>query len=212
MIASLRGTVLEKKPESVVLEAAGVGYTISVTAATSAALPSVGQSAFLHIAESVGMYGGGVTLYGFFNTIDKDMFLTFRDCVPSTGAKKALEYLEKASKSLPDFRRAILEKDAKVLSGVFGFTRKTAERLIDSLKTEMEKVNLPGVERLIQAGGTAAGAYGAGATAMNRALSALSALGYKPAEARSALASVAEEHPGEALDAESIIRIALKRL
>ena len=88
----------------------------------------------MHVAESVAMYGGGVTLYGFLTPSDKEMFLTLRDCVPGTGAKKALEYLDKASKSLPDFRRAVLEKDAKVLTGVFGFTRKTAERLIDALK------------------------------------------------------------------------------
>jgi Holliday junction DNA helicase RuvA len=135
------------------------------------------------------------------------MFLTFRDNVPATGAKKALEYLDKASKSLPDFRRAVLEKDAKVLTGVFGFTRKTAERLIDSLKDTIEAISLSGSERLVRAGGASAPAG-----AMGQALSALAALGYHPSEARAALSAVAEEHPGEALDAERIIRLALKRL
>jgi Holliday junction DNA helicase RuvA len=135
------------------------------------------------------------------------MFLTFRDCVPATGAKKALEYLDKASRSLPDFRRAVLEKDAKVLSGVFGFTRKTADKLIDGLKEAIAALNLPGEERLVRAGGPAMAP-----AAMSQALTALGALGYKAAEARAALSAVAEEHAGETLDAERIIRLALKRL
>jgi Holliday junction DNA helicase RuvA len=207
MIASLRGTVLAKTMDKVVLEVSGVGYEVSVTAATASALPGPGGGALLHTAESVAMYGGGVTLYGFLTLADKEMFLTFRDSVPSTGAKKALEYLDKASKSLPDFRRAVLEKDAKVLTGVFGFTRKTAERLIDALKDHIEAVSVPGAERLARAGGASVPAG-----AMSQALSALAALGYHPSEARAALSAVAEEHPGEALDAERIIRLALKRL
>ena len=207
MISSLRGPVLAKARDKVVLEAGGVGYEVSVTPATADALPAPGQGALLHIAESVALYGGGVTLYGFLTPSDKEMFLTLRDCVPSTGAKKALEYLDKAAKSLPDFRRAVLEKDAKVLTGVFGFTRKTAEKLIDGLKDRIEAVAAPGAERLARAGGA-----GVPAGAMSQALSALAALGYKPAEARAALSAVAEEHPGEALDAERIIRLALKRL
>jgi Holliday junction DNA helicase RuvA len=207
VIVSLRGAVLSKTEDGVVLEVAGVGYEVSITAATAAALPEPGRSVLLHVAESVAMYGGGVTLYGFLTPSDKEMFLTFRDCVPGTGAKKALEYLDKASRSLPDFRRAVLDKDAKVLTGVFGFTRKTAERLVDALKDEIAAVQVPGAERLARAGGAVAPAG-----AMGQALSALAALGYKSAEARAALSSVAEENPGEALDAERILRLALKRL
>jgi Holliday junction DNA helicase RuvA len=205
MIASLRGAVLAKTPERVVVEVCGVGYEVTVAAATSAGLPAVGSSVFLHITESVGMHGGGVTLYGFATPTEQELFQTFRDHVPATGAKKALEYLDKASKSLPDFRRAILDKDPKVLSGVFGFSRKTAERLIDALKDEIEGVQVPGGERLVRGARIADGAMG-------QALSALAALGYKSAEARSALQAVVDEHPGQSLDAELIIRSALKRL
>jgi len=155
----------------------------------------------------VAMYGGGVTLYGFLSPAEKEMFLILRDQVPNTGAKKALEHLDKASKSLPDFRRAVLEQDAKVLTGVFGFTRKTAGNLIAGLKESIAALSLPGSERLARTGGAAVPAG-----AMGRALSGLAALGYNSAEARAALSSVAEEHPGEALDPERIIRLALKRL
>ncbi len=207
MIASLKGAVLFKTAEKVVLDVSGIGYEVVATPATLAALPSPGEPAFLHVAESVGMYGGGITLYGFLTPAEKGLFLTFRDCVPSTGAKKALEYLDKASKSLPDFRRAVLEKDARVLCGVFGFTHKTSERLVDALKDKLDDICIPGAERLARAGGS-----DIPVGAMSQALSALAALGYKPSEARLALAAVAEEHPGEALDAERVIRLALKRL
>lgn len=206
MIVSLRGTVLVKEPERVVLESAGLGYEVAITPATHNQLPAIGQTAFLHLCESFGMYGGGSTFYGFATPAEKSMFLAFRDHVPSTGAKKALEYLDKASKSLPDFRRAILDKDSRILCGVFGFTKKTADKLVDALKDKLEGVTVSGHERISKAGPELP------TSALSQALSALAALGYKPAEARAALASVAEESPEGKLPVEQIVRLALKRL
>ncbi len=207
MIATLRGTVLAKEDDRVVVEAAGIGYEIFVTSATLGRVPAPGHEAFLHVAESFGMYGGGQTLYGFLGPAEKSMFCTFRDEVPSTGAKKALEYLDKASKSLPDFRRAIIERDAKLLCGVFGFSKKTAERLIDALKDKIEAVHVPGAERLARQDEPPL-ATGP----LSQALAALSALGYKPSEAKAALAAVAEESGGREIEAEQVVRMALKRL
>lgn len=205
MIASLRGTVLSLGEGRAVVEVAGIGYEVAMTTHALSQLV-VGRETLVLVDESVAMYGGGVSLYGFLSASEKSMFAAFRDEVPSTGAKKALEYLDKASKSLPDFRRAILEKDAKLLTGVFGFSKKTAERLIDSLKEKLEGVVVPGGERLRPAEPPASTA------AMSQALSALSALGYKPAEARAALSAVADESGGKDLAAEQIVRLALKRL
>jgi holliday junction DNA helicase RuvA len=205
MIATLRGVVQSKKGDRLVLEVGGVGYEVHATGATLVQL-SEGAEAFLHIEESFAMYGGGAVFYGFLTANEKEMFLTFKEHVPSTGAKKALEFLEKASKSLPDFRRAILEKDGRILSGVFGFTKKTADKLVDALKDKIEGVAVSGHEKL----GRPAASVPQGALA--QALSALSSLGYKPSEARTALAAVAEESSGRDLSAEEIVRQALKRL
>ena len=205
MIASLRGTVLGKDSDRIIVEAGGVGYEVHVPAGTAGTL-SPGQPCFLHIEPSYALYGGGQTLYGFLTPAEKSLFLAFKNEVPSTGAKKALEYLDKASKSLSDFRRAILEKDARILCGVFGFTRKTADRLVEALKDKLDGVPVPGPEKIARAAGEA------GAGALAQALSALSALGYKGAEARSALSAVAEEASGQKLAAEQILRLALKRL
>ena len=98
MIATLRGVVLTKDLESVVLETGGVGREVNVTAATASRLPAPGGEALLFVVPSYAMYGGGETLYGFLEASEKTLFLAFRDEIPGTGAKKALEYLDKYKK------------------------------------------------------------------------------------------------------------------
>lgn len=207
MIASLRGVVLSKDLESVVLEVGGVGHEVHVTASTASSLPGPGGEAFLLVVPSYAMYGGGETLYGFLTPAEKSMFAAFRDEIPGTGAKKALEYLDKASKSLPDFRRAVMDRDEKLLCAVFGFTKKTAAKIIESLKGKLEDVRVPGAPHIQKAAETVP-ATGAWAQALN----ALESLGYKPAEVRSALQALAEENGGRELPAEQLVRQALKRL
>lgn len=207
MIATLRGVVLSKDLESVVLETGGVGREVHVTAAAAARLPAPGGEAFLHVVPSYAMYGGGETLYGFLTPAEKAMFCAFRDEIPGTGAKKALEFLDKASKSLPDFKRAVMDRDEKLLCGVFGFTKKTAAKIIDALKDKLGEVSVPGAPHIAKAAETVppSGPWA-------QALSALSALGYKPAECRAALQALVEEHGGRDLPAEQLVRQALKRL
>jgi Holliday junction DNA helicase RuvA len=207
MIASLRGVVLTKDLESVVLETAGVGREVHVTAATASRLPAPGGEALLFVLPSYAMYGGGETLYGFLEPAEKALFVAFRDEIPGTGAKKALEYLDKASKSLPDFRRAVIERDEKLLCGVFGFTKKTAAKLLDALKGKLEDVHVSGAPRVQRAAEPVLppGAW-------SQALSALEALGYKNSEVRGALQALSEEHGGRDVPAEALVRQALKRL
>lgn len=207
MIASLRGVVVAKDLESVVLEAGGVGREVHVTASTASSLPAPGGEAFLLVVPSYAMYGGGETLYGFLDASERAMFCAFRDEIPGTGAKKALEYLDKASKSLPDFRRAVLDRDEKLLCGVFGFTKKTATKLVEALKGKLEDVRVPGAPHIRKA---AEPVPPTGAWA--QALSALESLGYKPSEIRAALQALAEEHGGEEPAPELLVRRALKRL
>ena len=156
---------------------------------------------------SYAMYGGGETLYGFLDASEKALFCAFRDEIPGTGAKKALEYLDKASKSLPDFRRAVIDRDEKLLCGVFGFTKKTAAKMLDALKGKLEDVRVCGTPRMMK---SAESVPASGPWA--QALSALSSLGYKPAEVRSALQALAEEDGGKDLPAEQLVRQALKKL
>ncbi len=206
MIAHLRGKLLEKTSERIVLEAGGVGYEVAVNASTAARLPDAGREANVFVFESMAMYGGGVTLYGFFTNTEKQLFLTFKG-LKATGAKKALEYLERAAKSLPDFRRAILDSDAKILKTLFGFTPKTAGRLIAGLKDKLGKVEVSGTEKLRRSG-RAPSRDGA----LSQALHALSALGYSAVESRSAIEAVQVEPAGMPADVADIVRRALRKL
>ncbi|MBI4345705.1 MAG: Holliday junction branch migration protein RuvA, partial [Elusimicrobia bacterium] len=175
MIAFLRGVVFERTDSAAVIEAGGVGYEVHLTPSSLARLV-VGQPAEVFVSESIAMYGGGTTLYGFLSREEREVFHSLRDHVPSTGAKKALEHLDKAARSLPDFRRAIFEGDVRMLSEVFGFTKKTAERLASALKGKLGEA--------VPRGGPLRGGEPAADGTMTQALDALATLGYKPAEAR----------------------------
>lgn len=203
MIAFLRGTVLEKGPDSVVLEAGGVGYEVHLTQSAAAALPPEGAAAELFINESTGIYGGAVTLYGFPTREDRELFLSIKDNVPSTGAKKALEHLDKASRSLPEFLKAVREQDPARLCAVLGFTRKTAEKLLAGLKGKLEG-SLP-CARPSPADAVRTGP-------LSRAAEALASLGYKPAEWRAALEAVSRDLENREAGVEELVRRALRRL
>jgi Holliday junction DNA helicase RuvA len=177
MIGSLRGTVLNKTPGQVLLEVQGIGYELSVTLSAYDRLPSSGEEAQLFVVESMAMYGGGITLYGFLTLEEKEIYLLLRE-IPGTGSKKALDYLDKISKSAPDFRRAVLEGDARALVSLFGFTKKTADKMIAALKDRITSLRLAGREKW-------AGAVEP--SGIGEALSALVSLGYRESEARAAL-------------------------
>lgn len=208
MIAYLKGTLLEKGDDRVTLETGGIGYEVFVPATTLRRLGELGENAELFISESIGMYGGGTTLYGFGSAQEKEIFICLRENVPSTGAKKALEHLDKASKSLADFRQAILEGDARILTELLGFTHKTAERLIASLKDKL--VPEPGSGFSASARSSSVAVQGATTQTVQKALDLLATLGYKPAESRLMLQAVSTELRGRTADIEELIRLALK--
>lgn len=198
MLAYLRGRVVRKDEESAVIEVNGLGYEVFFCAPSLAALGPEGSTVEVFLAESISMYGGA-SLYGFRSAEEKKLFDLLRDAVPNTGAKKALDYLGKAVKSMPDFAAAVAARDLKRLTAIFGFTAKTADKLISALK-----------DKLPQGAAAAAGSPQASG-AWTQAMSALTALGFRAGEARTALEEAAAE-AGPAAGAEAIIRLALRRL
>ena len=192
---------MEVKDDGVILLCGGVGY--EVTLAHSSALElTAGTQAALHIAESISPYDGTV-LYGFLNKEDKALWLLFKTAIPNTGPKKALEFLNKALRSVADFHNAILKRDPKILTGIFGFTSKTAEKLINSLKDKMDAVTVQGESKIKVMDE---------APYMSGVLEALSALGYSAAESRRAMEKLYAEgiNPNDKI--ENIIKEALRVL
>ena len=201
MIGSLRGNILHKAPGQVLVDVQGVGYEVLTPVSAFERMAVVGQEVQLFISESMAMYGGGLTLYGFLTLEDKEIYLLLKE-VPGTGSKKALDYLDKISKSSPDFRRAILESDARALVSLFGFTKKTAEKMIVALKDRFVSVRVSGKEKWTTS---------MPSSGMGEALAALIHLGYRETEARAALERLPAETRAEN-STTTLVKEALKQL
>jgi len=202
VIASLRGSIVLKTDESAVIETCGVGYEVFLCEFSLRNLGPEGSEVCVLTAESISMYGGAA-LYGFLTKEEKNLFDLFRGSVPNTGAKKALDYLNKALKSLPDFKQAVIKNDPKLLTSIFGFTAKTADKLITALKDKMPDFQTAGTVRLGIF--TAQGSYA-------QVLNALSNLGFKAGDAKAALEAAAAEERPDTESAEQLLKRTLKRL
>lgn len=203
MIAQLKGkiaeTTIEKETFRVVLDVNGVGYEIFMALSTEGRLVE-GQTATIFIKESVTAFDGATTLYGFATRDEKDFYTRIRENVDGMGPKKALECLDKISKSMPDFKRAIIDADTRLLVSVFGFTKKTAEKLVFALKGKVEGWSVAGQPKWTEA---------ASSPVEFDALTGLLNLGYDEAEARELLQK-SKANLGAAAKAEALITEALK--
>ncbi len=201
MIAYLKGQILEVHEESAIIVCGGVGYEVNLAKGSAQELES-GREASLYIAESISPYDGTV-LYGFLSKEDKELWALFKSAIPNTGAKKALEYLNKALRSVADFHNAIVKRDPKILTGIFGFTSKTAEKLINSLKDKMDAITVQGASKIKVLDE---------APYMSGVLEALTALGYSAPESRRAIEQLYQEgiNPNDPI--EHIIKEALRVL
>ncbi|MGE5561221.1 MAG: Holliday junction branch migration protein RuvA [Chloroflexota bacterium] len=201
MIASLRGTVAELGPDSVVLDVGGVGYLIHVTPGTRARLPEIGRETrlFTHYA----IREDAVALYGFSTREERGLFELLLS-VSGIGPKVALGML--AGTEPASFSAAVAGGDVAYLTRLPGVGKKTAQRLLLELK---DKVGSWLPDNAGEAIGEVAVAAPA-ATERDEALQALLALGFSQAEAAQAVARAAQETGADAT-AEDLIRSALKR-
>ncbi|MDR1195887.1 MAG: Holliday junction branch migration protein RuvA [Endomicrobium sp.] len=205
MIDYISGTLDSKTPDSIVVDVNGIGYKISVAVSSFEKLPEAGSGVKIYIVEAVsGMYGGVISLYGFLSNEERDMYMLIKEEVPATGAKKAMEYLDKISKSFADFKTAVVSKNAAMLHDIFGFTKKTADKLISALKEKIISINVSGGEKWAGASSYCAD------TIVTEAISALMALGYKELQAKNAVNKSYEE--GSDIKIEDLIKKSLKHL
>ena len=108
MIASVRGEVLVRRGDHVVIESAGVGYRLSVSAETLRAVPAAGQQCFLHAVTI--MRDDGISLYGFSSEEERDLFSQLIG-VSGIGPKVAIATLSGGPHR--ELIRAIVSGDAK---------------------------------------------------------------------------------------------------
>ena len=115
MIASVRGEVLVRRADHVVIEASGVGYRLTVSAETLRSVPASGQQAFLH-AETISR-DDSLSLYGFASEEERDLFVQLIG-VSGIGPKVAIAALSGGPHR--ELVSAIVSGDAKRFQAVPG--------------------------------------------------------------------------------------------
>jgi Holliday junction DNA helicase RuvA len=138
MIAHLRGVLLEKHPNQVVIEAGGVGYDVTIPVSTYTALPEAGAEARLRIHTHV--REDAIQLYGFSSVAERALFEKLIG-VSGIGPKLAITVLS----GIPalELVRIIRGSDVASLTRVPGIGKKTAERIVLELHDKLEALGAP---------------------------------------------------------------------
>jgi Holliday junction DNA helicase RuvA len=132
MIASVRGTVLVRRPDHVVVECTGVGYRLAVSANSMRTIPAVGAETLLH--THLILRDDGINLYGFASEEERELFLLLTQ-VQSVGPKVALAVLSGGTPR--DLMNAIASADTARFQAVPGIGKRTAERIIVELREKV---------------------------------------------------------------------------
>jgi Holliday junction DNA helicase RuvA len=141
MIAHLRGILIEKHPNSVVVDVAGVGYEVTIPVSTYSSLPATGAEVQLHIHTHV--REDALLLFGFVSPADKFLFEKLIT-VSGIGPKLAITAL--GGLTAPDLAAAIRGGSIEQLVRIPGVGKKTAERLVLELRDKLELI--PGAARM----------------------------------------------------------------
>ncbi len=177
MIASLRGRILEKQPNRLVVDVNGVGYDVSVPLSTFYGLGEPGSEIALRIHTHV--REDALALYGFATDLEQELFERLIG-VSGIGPKLALAVLSGIETG--ELISAIERADPGRLTSIPGVGKKTSERIVLELKDRLPMRQI----------GASTPTVGAPASALREdVLSALMNLGYhRPLAEKAALAAV----------------------
>ncbi len=195
MIAHLRGRVLEKHPNRLIVDVNGVGYDVAVPLSTFYGLGEAGSDIALRIHTHV--REDALSLFGFATRLEQELFERLIG-VSGIGPKVALAVLSGIEPA--DLVSAILRSDLARLTAIPGVGKKTSERIVLELKDRLPR--LPET--------TADGVQAAPSVLRDDVLSALMNLGYHKPLAEKAVDAAAKALPGA--DFEKTLRQALREL
>ncbi len=191
MIAHLRGRLIAKHPNQAVVEAAGVGYDVTISVPTFSQLPSTGAEVAFHIHTHV--REDSIALFGFLRPAEKQLFERLIS-VSGIGPKLAITIL--SGMATEEMVGAIRGNDVARLTRIPGIGKKTAERMVLELRDKLQDFG-------------AAAAPVAASPVEEDVLSALMNLGYQRPAAERALAKVGN---GNRQSFEALFREALAAL
>jgi len=194
VIAHIRGKLLYKIPNYVVIDCGGVGYELNISVSTYTELRDVGAEAVLHVHTHV--REDALQLYGFFEVTEKLLFEKLLT-ISGIGPKLAITVL--SGISAERLVGAIRGGDHATLTKIPGIGKKTAERVVLELKDKLDGLagGAPGVEAPVSLGAVA-----------DDVLSALVNLGYARAVAQKAVESAAKD-AGVSGDFERLFRASM---
>ena len=186
MIGRIKGQLIEKKNDNVVIDVHGIGYVVYVTEKTARSLTLDNQSGDISLYSELIVKEDLLQLVGFLTQTEKDWFNLLRS-VQGIGAKVALTILN--TLDTDELLRAIRVKNELAFSSVSGIGSRMAQRLVVELSgrkdliafedEEASEIKDEGSERTI--------GIIKRKEIQQDALSALQNLGFKPAEAKSAI-------------------------
>jgi Holliday junction DNA helicase RuvA len=194
MIAHLRGKLLAKSPQSIIVEASGVGYEVAISIPTYTGLPAEGAEVSLHIYTHV--REETLALYGFVSVEEKRLFEKLFS-VSGIGPKLALTVLSGLSPER--LVAAIRSQDHATLTRIPGIGKKTAERVVLELKDKLEGLG-PTV------------AAGAITPVAEDVVSALVNLGYQRPAALKAMENALARTPDTEQDFEHLFRATMSAM
>ena len=138
MIAHLRGKLISKHPNQAIVEAAGVGYDVTISVPTFSDLPALGGEVALHIHTHV--REDAIALFGFLRADEKQLFEKLIT-VSGIGPKLAITIL--SGMATADMVGAIRGNDFARLTRIPGIGKKTAERMCVELRDKLDAFGAP---------------------------------------------------------------------
>lgn len=133
MIAHLRGVLLEKHPNTAIVEAGGVGYELTIPVSTFTSLPDTGGEVRLRVHTHV--REDAISLFGFTTREEKSLFEKLIS-VSGIGPKLAVTIL--SGLAAADLITAIRNGDVQQLVRIPGIGKKTAERIVLELREKLD--------------------------------------------------------------------------
>ncbi len=195
MIEMLSGKIVLKTPGKVIIECGGVGYSASISSFSYSAIGNLGEDQILHTVMRV--REDDISLFGFAEIKEKELFLILSS-VSGIGSKTAIQLLSEIK--YDRLLNAIVTKDSALISQAHGIGKKTAQKIVFELKDKFGK----GGEDLSDTGLTS------NAGSSSEAVAALVSLGYKNADAVSAVSSVMKDEAAD-ISAQDIIKAVLQK-
>jgi Holliday junction DNA helicase RuvA len=195
MIAKLRGLLDGFAADHAVIDVGGVGYLVFASSRTLSALGAIGDEVVLHTEMKVSE--DDIRLIGFATAGERDWFRLLNS-VQGVGTRVALGIL--SALSADELSTAVAAADSRMIARAQGVGPKLAQRIVNELKDKVGAIAL---------GPAGAPAPPAGSVSAD-AVSALLNLGFRPAEAASAVAQ-AEAELGPAASLDAMVRAALKK-